>query len=189
MCGFRRFTGFLQLQFSPKNQQKINRAEKINGFTNSPPAAVKCENIYVPIRPGAVPLVSKTNSVILLSLFCCLSILYRLVFIFSMAQRNSAAQCQTGRNSTNPGKSEKFAWKCVIKSPVFSVLVIPHYSGRRCPRWCYLLGLAVAGVWCVAGGVRLAVSWWRACKRTATPRPGGVPSRISWKNRSKILFR
>jgi hypothetical protein len=109
LCGFRRFTGFLQLQFSPKNQQKINRAEKINGFTNSPPAAVKCKNIYVPIRPGAVPLVSKTNSVILLSLFCCLLMLYGLVFIFSMAQRNSAAQCQAGGNSTNPGKSEKFA--------------------------------------------------------------------------------
>ena len=58
------------------------------------------------------------------------------------------------------------------------VLVAPHYSGRRCPRLCYLLGLAVAGVWCAAGGVRFAVSWWRACKRTATPRPGGVPSWI-----------
>lgn len=111
MCGFRRFTGFLQLRFLPKNQQKINRAGKINGFTNSFPAAVKCKNIYVPIRPGAVPLVSKTNNVILLSLFCCLLILCRLVFIFSMAQCNSAAQCQTGRNSTNPGESKKFRLK------------------------------------------------------------------------------
>ena len=65
----------------------------------------------------------------------------------------------------------------------------PHYSGRRCPRWCYLLGLAVAGVWCAAGGVRFAVSWWRACKRTATPRPGGVSSRILEKKSVKILFR
>lgn len=81
---------------------------------------------------------SKTNSVILLSLFCCLSMLCRLVFIFSMAQRNSAAQCQAGRNSTNSGKSEKIA--CI-----FSVLVALHCSGRWCPRWCYPLGLAVAG--------------------------------------------
>ena len=105
------------------------------------------KNIYVPIRLGAVPLVSKTNSVILLSLFCCLSMLYRLAFIFSMARRNSAAQCRAGRNSTNPGKSEKFSyWKyCNKIACIFSVLVALYRSGRWCPRWCYLSGLAVAG--------------------------------------------
>lgn len=32
---------------------------------------------------------------------------------------------------------------------VFSVLVALHRSGRCCPRWCYLSGLAVAGFACV----------------------------------------
>ena len=35
---------------------------------------------------------------------------------------------------------------------VFSVLVALHRSGRCCPRWCYLSGLAVAGF----AGVRCA---------------------------------
>ena len=33
---------------------------------------------------------------------------------------------------------------------IFSVLVALHRSGRWCPRWCYLSGLAVAGVCCAA---------------------------------------
>ena len=138
----RLFTTRIFAEKSTENQQSRENPQ-LHQFT--PPAAVKCEKKYIPIRPEVVPLVSKTNSVILLSLFCCLSTLYRLVFIFSMAQRTSAAQCQAGRNSTNPWKSEKLLEMCnkiacflgvgssaLLRAAVSSLVL----SVEACCGWC-----------------------------------------------------
>ena len=124
----RLFTTPIFAEKSTENQQSRENPP----FHRFAPAAVKCKNIYVPIRPVSVPIVPKTKSIISLSHLYCFSTLCGLVFIFSMAQRNSAAQCQIGRNSTNQEKSEKNCLKMCNKITCdFSLLVTLPYSGRR----------------------------------------------------------